>query len=563
MSNAIRHGPIKLGGAGFRRMYVEQGSLLLQQIFKHLNCPHTQIGRLLYITISWTQAFLGTSECFLTNVQTKLPQSSPSILLDLRSFLQDIDGKLILHQNVTPLQLRQNDRFIMDIALGQRQWSTRQMTQINACRRYLQAQTLADITNLSGTKVHIYAITGEGTPSVVNQRNSTFNQRLPGKAAWRTWRKFLYTIGDTRGVLTTPLGPWTVEYQELRQRPTHVYNPATDDLYTHVSGNDYKVHYRLRPGIFLRGTKYRKVQAKGYPSSILQTSEFLRPSKNFIVSPSARQEPNHTTPTPVPNPRWERELLAQCRTLVPQAEIINQIQSGNIVLCSDGSVIQERGTFGFVVATTDGRRLVKCHGPAPGAFVNSFRSEAYGVLATMLWLHRATQDTANTNHVTLIHYLDNKSVIARIERAVETTFTQPNHRLQAEQDVIDEICYVVQQLPIKINFKWIKGHQDSRTPLNMLPLNAQLNCEADYEASTYNPEHNYPWHQVPPLPHTPCQLVIQGKSITAKIKTRVQEAATTPALFAYLQSRFRWSDEVMTLIDCLALALLCNHLRHI
>ena len=92
MSRAIRYAPHSMGGAGFKQLYTEQGILLVQQMFKHLNSPTTQLGTILRMTISWLQAFTGLSTLILTDVHQRLPPLGPSILLDVRKFLQEIDG---------------------------------------------------------------------------------------------------------------------------------------------------------------------------------------------------------------------------------------------------------------------------------------------------------------------------------------------------------------------------------------------------------------------------------------------------------------------------------------
>ena len=55
MAREIRYAPTFMGGAGFRQLYVEQGALLIQQVYKWLNTPDSQIGQVLHIAVSWTQ----------------------------------------------------------------------------------------------------------------------------------------------------------------------------------------------------------------------------------------------------------------------------------------------------------------------------------------------------------------------------------------------------------------------------------------------------------------------------------------------------------------------------
>ena len=80
------------------------------------------------------------------------------------------------------------------------------------------------------------------------------------------------------------------------------------------------------------------------------------------------------------------DLLRETQTLVPLHGIVQHIRDSNIVTCSDGSAASNRKTFGFIIATKQGQRLLKGKGPVRGTYGNSFRSEAYGVLATMVWL---------------------------------------------------------------------------------------------------------------------------------------------------------------------------------
>lgn len=180
-----------------------------------------------YIAISWTQTFLGTSTPFLTDVHQRLPPVGPSILLDLRQFVQHLDAQL--HYPTPPSQqvLRIYDRFIMDIALSQARWSPKQLIQINSCRRYLQALTLADISTTTGTRLTHAANTSYEAPSNAVLRVSRFNQQKPSPRAWTTWRKFLRTFSTKEGLLYQRLGQWTVLHGTTRMRQQFVYNPDT------------------------------------------------------------------------------------------------------------------------------------------------------------------------------------------------------------------------------------------------------------------------------------------------------------------------------------------------
>lgn len=550
MSRAIRYAPFHMGGAGFKELYMEQGALMIQQVQKYLNSPQTPIGKMLIMAVSWTQAFLGTSKFFLAHPHHPIPPAGPSFLLDLRAFLQHINGSIQLQHPPVPDMLRQHDRSIMDIVLSQQQWSKTQVGQINACRRFLQAQTLADITNLTGTRILSTAITGDDGPNPGRIRVSMFNQKRPQNRIWKTWRRFLFTISDRYGVLRQPLDKWTTDVSKVRHWPPFLYNPITDELMSHSQFSQYVKHHRYSSRSFSIRPTDQVTEASGYPTATNITMDTLRSSFNFIPTTLNSGPLVHVgMSTHVNIQQWESSLVGNCRIVASLEDIALHVSTGNLITCSDGSATTTTGSFGFVIATPEGQRLVYGNGPAPGAYPNSFRSEAYGVLATVRWLHHAFRYSPTDGKPTITHYLDNTSVIRRIERTTKSTWEAPNQKLMPEQDVIDEIAATLHTLPIVLDIKWVKGHQDLQSPYEKLSLEAQLNCDADREAESWtNDEHSC--HQlVPPLPTTPSQLVIQQRVITAHLKRRVHDSVTIPRLLSYLQQRFLWDDNVITSID--------------
>lgn len=548
---SVRYGPVSMGGAGFKDLYVVQGSLLLQQVQKYLNSPSTPIGQLLRITISWTQAFLGTSRFFLRHPHHPIPPAGPSLLLDLRQFLQMIDGAIDLIDPPIPVLLRQNDRNIMDIILGQTMWKPKHIMQLNACRRALQAQTLADITNLAGTRIQSFAITGSVLEAAETVRVSTFNQKSPATRAWRTWRRFLATISNQYGVLCQPLNKWTKNVTHLRHWPSYLYDPATDTLLSHRKADQYTIHTRISSGCFSIHPSNTTVTGIGYPTAVHMTMGTLRSCHNYIHD---RPLPDAIIPiglkSPIKVQTWEHLLLGHVQHLCSDIQIREKISSCNILTCSDGSVRSPSSSFGFIISDTQGTRLITGSGPAPGNPPTSFRSEAYGVLALVRWLHHAFLQFPPPPQATITHYMDNKGVIQRIQHSLTTTWSAPNHRMLPEQDVVDAIVSTLRTLPIRMEFEWVKGHQDSILPYHQLPLPAQLNCDADHAAAQ--------WYDLPPqpestiiphLPMTPSHILLHGHPITRYFKSRTYAAATLLPLHNYVKEKFQWSDATDQDID--------------
>jgi hypothetical protein len=275
----------------------------------------------------------------------------------------------------------------------------------------------------------------------------------------------------------------------------------------------------------------------------------LRPVCNFIRPPQETSYTLKLCTQSIRLPFWEYSLLEHGVELQPPAIIISQLQTRSLITCSDGSVVQGGGAFGFIIGTDQGQRLFQGSGMAPGAYSNSFRSEAYGVLATLRWYLHSYIHLQLDGTLPIEHYLDNQSVIRRINRALDQTVPFPNHRLLPEQDVIDEIVATMRQIPTPIKITWVKGHQDSASDYASLDVPAQFNCDADRLAASFTRSHVSHSTTVNPLPQTPVALHVSNKSITGHIKSRIREAASTPILHQYLCQKFEWDADVIQMID--------------
>jgi hypothetical protein len=70
-------------------------------------------------------------------------------------------------------------------------------------------------------------------------------------------------------------------------------------------------------------------------------------------------------------------------------------------------------------------------------------------------------------------HVDNTAVVRGV--------TTQNHRgpratLVPEWDLMQQICKLKQQIPIRMVTIWVKSHQDDNVPVESLSFSAQLNC---------------------------------------------------------------------------------------
>lgn len=65
----------------------------------------------------------------------------------------------------------------------------------------------------------------------------------------------------------------------------------------------------------------------------------------------------------------------------------------------------------------------------------------------------------------------------------------PNETIKAKYDVTEQIYCTVTTYKLDASYHWVKGHQDDHTPVEELPIAAQLNVESDKLAGIYQEEH--------------------------------------------------------------------------
>ena len=106
----ILYGPLELGGANFRSLYVQQGVGQVTTFIKHWRLRSTA-GNLLRIALSWFQQQTGVSYPILEQVTTSLPHLESVWIGSLRTFLAEHDLSLQVDHSSIPKLQRQYDSY--------------------------------------------------------------------------------------------------------------------------------------------------------------------------------------------------------------------------------------------------------------------------------------------------------------------------------------------------------------------------------------------------------------------------------------------------------------------
>jgi ribonuclease HI len=166
------------------------------------------------------------------------------------------------------------------------------------------------------------------------------------------------------------------------------------------------------------------------------------------------------------------------------------------ILVCDGSVMNEQGTFGWVISLSTGEKLWTGKGPAYGHVISSYRAEAYGMLSGLLYIYHllsfySSEGGTSWQYRNFVVYCDNKSLVQVVSAKVKRTRQEyVNETMESEWDVVQAIVKCIRQLGT-VDLPHVKGHQTEKLNDQPLPLSAELNNEADAIATMFQEHTNH------------------------------------------------------------------------
>jgi ribonuclease HI len=457
-------------------------------------------------------------------------------------------------------------------------------------------------------------VDGDASPTGPNEMNDESASRdlvaiqaKPDLLAWRLWKRAIlrvFTTTDKKAFkditqqtlrLRKPLGKWLHPFHKLKRSWKHAYSPSQDAIYSYVGNNQYSVHDdNVSTGrdaesypIFRRSFKKTvfKLPLDCEPTGVIMTDETISLKRKGLMGVH-RGVASYTPKVPArPEwaehlPDWEWEILrctqpCRARGISRHSKVAGDIEVASrksdepnykrMLIVSDGSVRNNRGAFGWVLALPDGTRLVEGQGPAYGYEISSFRAEAYGMLSALRYIHHIAKHYNVPLPLKFRLCCDNQGLIKRVTRVFQTKRREfVNETLLPERDLIEAIVTTIRNLG-HVQLEHVKGHQDSNKPLHQLPLPAQLNVAADHlagiaqdrleeMAEQYRTETTTPVHSVNPaevllkLPDWGSGTTLEPVLVTRKLRHTLREAVSIAKSYQQLQSE-GWSPETFRIVD--------------
>jgi hypothetical protein len=257
---------------------------------------------------------------------------------------------------------------------------------------------------------------------------------------------------------------------------------------------------------------------------------------------------------------WELELLRHTSFAANQTSICETLSHGFRVV-SDGSVKDKHGngSFGWVMSSASGQRLVYGMEPARGRALHSYRAEACGLMSVLRFLIRYRKFTHSHADWPGILATDAQSVLDTLRgkdrdpQAVDTPVDLDAGKvvldvLCPEWDVLIEIQAATKLIP-HLRIHYVKGHQDQDKAYEKLNLMGQLNVDADEQARKHGNEHGEcrPFALLSPL--TRAHLLLPDGTVTGKFATVLQHEATAKPLQEYIRKKNEWTPFIMQSIN--------------
>jgi hypothetical protein len=562
--SAVMYGPELMAGATFFHLYDLQGYGQLSNFLKYWRSPKEDQGTILRIVVSWAQFCVGTSFSIFSDTATPLPHLESSWLASLRLYLHRIRGTLQLKDPLIPPLQRHNDQYIMDVVISSGKFKPAAIKKINYCRLYLNAVTLADICNAAGTHLNEEYLRGEHLllERVPCKNWHSVHQKNPNKVSWNLWRRAcrLFTThpnGHASTELAQPLGAWIVPPSKLRRTWTYWQSSDKQHLY-HKLDNGACLQY---PKMFMDYDRDEAQMVPGVPSDAVPVDVILYAhSIQAKTSYATFQIPVEPA---IPNDfengidfldPWEHALFYCLEFKLPEPEVIQYLTQGPVVIATDGSANKDTGqaSFGWVISTLTGTRIVKCSGPSYSYKATSYRAEGYGLLSVMRFLYRVMSfySIAQLPQSTL--HCDNESMVKKTRKLPAKYQKVMNASLESDWDVLAEIWRTMEDMPemSRPRIQHIKSHQDNDKPYEELPLPAQLNVDADNLAEQFLRDHpDLDYKHVPLLPTSGVQLDLPKGTITSQLKRVIQQTRPGYDLEDHLCKKHGWDQETLQSIN--------------
>jgi hypothetical protein len=180
--------------------------------------------------------------------------------------------------------------------------------------------------------------------------------------------------------------------------------------------------------------------------------------------------------------------------------------------------------------------------------MDSYRAEAYGLLSPVTLLDLMSKFFHRPLPPITI-WCDNLSVVQTINSIITRVRPVfPNDTRRPSWDIILATCRTFQAHP-SVSLQHVKGRQDRTTTFWNLPLEAQLNIQAEKVATALHEGPSHGTDRGPMIPGSGCPLVIENEVIPSNHRRRIRTRRGKERLMTYIQEKLQIPAKDLSNID--------------
>jgi hypothetical protein len=443
---------------------------------------------------------------------------------------------ITLHYHQLPLS-----RFQGDFYLSQRilllTTSKPTLLDFQACRTYLQVETLSDILSLDGQGY--LATSWQGTRDYSKQ--GWQYQPRPTNAAWRTWQNLLRQLipcnEDGRFVHHQLLASFDSSTWQWFRSPDGdlLFNRSANQhirTFSLVDNNNRRARRHLHQ-YQLSDIITNALPEVCYPATVHRNDD------RYVVS-SFTNAPLYELADP-PYTLWQSHI--ECQSFGTTIALREALTQGELVLVSDGSFKTPFATGAYILTSEANMEANYLTGAAratgPPSQQDSYRAELFGILAGLIRLQKILERWQ------LQHQPLSIRVGCDNENALSFCFDKNAHPyITSRCDHFDVILAIRATIPTNVTIIpfHIRGHQDKHIPLADLDYLARLNVRMDTLCKAFrfqleNNHHPESWTAL--LPGWNWLLEVDGHLLTKKIRVAIEHSISARRMSTYLVHKNR------------------------
>jgi hypothetical protein len=339
-----------------------QGGGQILHFIKHWRTD-TIISSTLRIDVAWCQWQAGTSTSILATLADILYLEARWIP-SLREALRNFGAILVTDNEFVPCPERDDDKYIMDVANGDKQFTDKDIRIINYCQLYLHITTISEMYDADGHEImpHIWRCT---RPPWFDANTNVAIQRRPSDHQIRTrWNK-MCKLAQQHGVS----GAWILPLRMRRETyclagsdKATIYHWYAGSYWACSSAQMVNEQFRL---ILLRPTEWVPSTVTDVPVCIkarVHCTIYTRITTQSYQTPTMNQQtsPEHTFCDYIKEiPEWKRQLLQGINWVHDFNYVLramtNMPEELSLLVVSDGSAHEgQHMSFGVTIGLQDG-----------------------------------------------------------------------------------------------------------------------------------------------------------------------------------------------------------------